>query len=273
MPFLFLLGLAFVGLASAAPAPFVLDAMAGGHAAWSLPSPPGAPTVYLTFDDGPNPEATPALLDLLRDEQVAATFFVIDRHITPGTAPIVQRMFAEGHGVALHSHTRAWAFMTPNQLAATLTSSADRIEALAGHRPCRAFRPHAGFRSGQMFEGLRRIDYTLVGWGWNLWDWKGLGARNIEAVARRLGERASAGSILVMHDGHHKHPRSDRRHTVETVRRLVPALRARGLRFGTVCEGLELASPSVLREDRTRAGLGEGNHAIGLLHPTLFHAR
>lgn len=258
MPLFFLLGLALVAWSSIAPSPFVLDAMAGKHAAWSLPSPAGAPTVYLTFDDGPNPEATPALLDLLRDEQVAATFFVIDRHVKPGTAPIIQRMFDEGHGVALHSHTRAWAFMTPTQLATTLTASADRIESLTGSRPCPAFRPHAGFRSGQMFEGLQRIDYTLVGWGWNLWDWKGVGARDIDAVAKRLGDRASAGSILVMHDGHHERPASDRRHTIDTVRRLLPVLRARGLRFGTVCEGLEL------RRDVTSDSRPRSNPAVEL---------
>lgn len=237
---LVVLGFALVGWAMAAPAPFVLDRMAGRNAAWSLPSPPGAPTVYLTFDDGPNPEATPALLDLLRDEGARATFFLIDRHVAEDSATLVRRMFDEGHGVALHSHTRAWAFMTPRQLAATLTAAADRIEQLAGHRPCPAFRPHAGFRSGEMFEGLKRIDHTLVGWGWNLWDWKGLGARDVDAVARRLGERASAGSILVLHDGHHENRGADRRHTIETVRRLLPRLRARGLALGSVCEGLLL---------------------------------
>ena len=66
----------------------------------------GPPTVYLTFDDGPNPAATPALLDVLAQEKVQATFFLIERHITDETAPIVRRMADEGHSIALHSHTR-----------------------------------------------------------------------------------------------------------------------------------------------------------------------
>ena len=57
-------------------------------------------TVYLTFDDGPNPDATPQLLDVLARHGVRATFFVIDKHLTRETAPIVRRTF-EGHAVAL----------------------------------------------------------------------------------------------------------------------------------------------------------------------------
>src|SRR5688572_33327393 len=68
------------------------------------------PTVYLTFDDGPNPAATPQLLDVLRQHDVKATFFVIDRYITAETLPILRRTFEEGHAVALHSDTRRLMF-------------------------------------------------------------------------------------------------------------------------------------------------------------------
>ena len=57
----------------------------------------GPPTIYLTYDDGPNPTATPALLDVLAAEDVHATFFLIERHITAETEPIVRRIAAEGH--------------------------------------------------------------------------------------------------------------------------------------------------------------------------------
>ena len=66
--------------------------------------------------------------------------------------------------MALHSDTRALMIKSPEGLAAILTRNADRIEQLAGTRPCRLFRPHAGWRSGAMYEGLRTIDHTLVGW-------------------------------------------------------------------------------------------------------------
>ena len=163
-------GLGLMSLGHVAPFPFLLDSMAPAPVLWSMPSDPDAPTVYLTFDDGPNPTATPQLLVVLAKEEAAATFFIIDRHLNAETAPIVRRMFDEGHAVALHSHTRALMMMQPDEVAATLTAAADRIESLAGGRPCRAFRPHGGSRSSQMYRGLAQIDYALVGWGWSLWD-------------------------------------------------------------------------------------------------------
>src|SRR6185436_5040101 len=87
------------------PAPFLLDAMAGTRGVWHMPR-TTPPTIYLTYDDGPNPSTTPALLDALAREGARATFFLIDAHVTDETAPIIRRMFADGHAVALHSGNR-----------------------------------------------------------------------------------------------------------------------------------------------------------------------
>jgi peptidoglycan-N-acetylglucosamine deacetylase len=176
----------------------------------------------LTFDDGPNPTATPELLDVLRDGAARATFFVIDAHLTEDTAPIVRRMFAEGHGVGLHSDTRTLMVRTPSALATLLTRHADRIEQLAGARSCRLFRPHAGWRSGSMYEGLKRIDHRLVGWSWGSWD---IGRRrDTGQLARSFINRASPGDIVVMHDGHHVNPAADRRYAIEATRQVIAAL-------------------------------------------------
>ena len=227
--------LGVIVLAHVAPAPFLLDAMAGDRAVWHMPR--GAPpTVYLTYDDGPNPSTTPKLLDVLARERVLATFFLIDRHLTEQTAPIVRRIFAEGHAVALHSASRRYMLLDAAALASTLTAAADRIEAMAGTRPCRAFRPHAGWRNGEMYAGLRRIDYRLVGWGWMLWDWNWFRRRTADSIVKRVSRRASAGDIIVMHDGDESAPFKDQAQTVEATARLIPLLRARGFEFGTVCQ-------------------------------------
>ena len=169
-------------------------------------------------------------------EGAHATFFLIDRHVTEETAPIIQRIFAEGHAVALHSVTRGHMLMSPSELARMLGAAADRIEALAGLRPCRAFRPHAGWRSGQMYVGLRQIDYKLVGCGWMLWDVDWFRPRTADRIVARIVGHAGAGDIIVMHDGDESAPRKDQRQTVDATARLIPALRARGLDFGTVCQ-------------------------------------
>jgi peptidoglycan-N-acetylglucosamine deacetylase len=223
-----------VVLSHTAPAPFLFDVIAGDRAVWHMPK-RSTPTVYLTFDDGPNPTTTPDLLDVLAREHVHATFFLIDRHITDRTAPLVRRMFDDGHAVAIHSHTRKYMLMSPDDFARTVTAAAEHIEQVTGHIPCAAFRPHAGWRSWQMYSGLRTIDYRMVGWSWMLWDWNWFRKRTADSVLNRVRDRISDGDIVVMHDGDESAPFADQHHTVEAIARLIPVLRARGLAFGTIC--------------------------------------
>jgi peptidoglycan-N-acetylglucosamine deacetylase len=228
------IGAAIVALAHTAPAPFILDAMAGDRAIWHMPR--GEPLrVYLTYDDGPNPTTTPDLLDLLQREDVRATFFLIPQHVTGETAPIVRRMFAEGHAVALHSARKSEMLKTPAAMASTLTAAADRIEALAGSRPCRAFRPRGGWRSQSLYAALHQVDFALVGWGWKLWDVELFRPRTADRIVSRLENRIRSGDIIVMHDGSDAAPRRDMGQAVEATRRLIPLLRARGFIFDSVC--------------------------------------
>jgi chitooligosaccharide deacetylase len=230
-----LAGFAAVAMAHMAPFPFLLEYMSPGRSLWQGPPNPGPPRVFLTYDDGPNPTATPGLLDVLAETGVQATFFIIPKHVTPETAPIVRRAIDEGHGVAMHASTRALMLESPAEMAAWLDGEAGRIEQLVGARPCPLFRPHAGWRGGAMYEGLDRASYRLAGWGFSLWDFNWWRAPKPGALAERLARRASDGSIVVMHDGHHENPRADRQRTVEATRALVPKLRARGFTFATLC--------------------------------------
>ena len=219
-------------LAHFAPFPFLLDVT--DDTLWRMPR-EGAPTVYLTFDDGPNPAATPKLLDVLARHGVNATFFVIDKHITAATAPIVRRTFEDGHAVALHWHSRTLMFYHPSWVATTLQEAAARLEVLTGHQACRAFRPHAGNRSVPMIMGAARAGYVIVGWGWMLWDFNWFRARNADDLVPRLVNHVSPGDIIVIHDGHHVDPQANRDYAIETVDRLIPELRARGFAFGVIC--------------------------------------
>jgi chitooligosaccharide deacetylase len=223
-------------LAHTAPFPFLLEYIGPGRSIWHMPRSDGTPTIYLTYDDGPNPSATPALLDVLAREGVPATFFLIPKHVTPGTAAIVRRIAAEGHALALHSHTRALMLLRPADLAARLTGEADRLGRIAGQSPCPLFRPHAGWRGGPMYEGLDRAGLRLTGWSVGMWDWNWWRPTRPERLARRLADRASDGDIVVMHDGHHENPRADRRRTVDATAELIARLKARGFAFGRLCE-------------------------------------
>ena len=218
-------------LTHTAPAPGLFDLAAGPRAIWHMPR-TSPPTVYLTYDDGPNGSTTPMLLDVLAREHVRATFFLVDREITDRTVPLVARMFAEGHAVALHSDSRLDLLMSPAAFARKLTTTADCIEGLTGHRrSAGSVRTQAGVRR-RCTPVWQRIDYRLIGWGWMRWDWNWYRQRTAEATVARVMARIQPGDIVVMHDGNVYNPSESQRHTVEATARLIPLLRAKGYAFG-----------------------------------------
>src|SRR5262245_38733670 len=127
-----LAGFAAVALAHTAPFPFLLEYMGPGRSMWQGPPGDGGPALLLTYDDGPNPNATPSLLDALSAEGAQATFFLIPDHVTPETAPIVRRAIDEGHAVAMHSNTRKLMLKSPRELAEWLDRESSEIEQLTG---------------------------------------------------------------------------------------------------------------------------------------------
>ena len=86
-----------------------------------------------------------------------------------------------------------------------------------------------------MLEGLKRIDYQLVGWGFMLWDFDFFRPRSARIVPR-LVQRASPGDIIVIHDGDHVNPQADRQYAIDVTRALIPALRQKGFRFAAICD-------------------------------------
>jgi peptidoglycan/xylan/chitin deacetylase (PgdA/CDA1 family) len=231
--------LAVVGLlalAHTAPFPFLLETGDRGLTVWRMPVSGSEKTIYLTFDDGPIPTATPDLLHLLKEKNVKATFFIIDEYVNAETAPIVRRMFEEGHSVGQHTGRRWLLMRSPAHVANFLRVSADKVERLTGRRPCRLFRPHAGWRSFAMFRGVARAGYRIIGWSWRSWDWVGFRERTAPRVAAQVIANAGPGKIVVIHDGHHQNPRANRQYAIEAAGRIIDELKARGYTFGTLCE-------------------------------------
>ncbi|HEX9945672.1 MAG TPA: polysaccharide deacetylase family protein [Thermoanaerobaculia bacterium] len=154
--------------------------------------------VSLTFDDGPDPEVTPRVLDLLDRAGARGTFFCIGRRAEahPGlTAEIARR----GHRVENHSHTHPHLFAC--YLGAGLRREVERaqdvLEAAAGRRP-RLFRAPAGLRNPLLDRVLHRSGLRLVSWTRRGFDAVG---RDPAAIARRLLRGLSPGDILLLHDG------------------------------------------------------------------------
>ena len=86
-----------------------------------------------------------------------------------------------------------------------------------------------------MIKGASRADHKVVGWSWMTWDWVGFRKRTAERVARQVIAHAAPGKIIVIHDGHHRNPRAERRYAIDATRRVIDELGRRGYTFGTLC--------------------------------------
>ncbi|MEO8562725.1 MAG: polysaccharide deacetylase family protein [bacterium] len=228
-----MIGAAAAGLAAAGLA---------AHGAWHRNSfvfgpvvthlPGDEPVVSLTFDDGPNPQATPRILDALRRAGVSATFFVLGRHVERWPE-LVRRMAVEGHQIGNHGYFhRKLHRRTPAYVRDDITRGTESIVRASGVRP-RHFRAPHGFRSPWVTPIAASLGQRTVGWSLGVWDSDKPG---VEAIATRSIEGMRAGSILLLHDGDGYDPAGDRSQTVEALPIIIDGLRGRGFRFTTLPE-------------------------------------
>ncbi|HET7456088.1 MAG TPA: polysaccharide deacetylase family protein [Gemmatimonadaceae bacterium] len=202
-----------------------------GRVLSELPEPAGgAPTVALTFDDGPNPEATPRILDALGEAGVPATFFVLGRH-AERWPELVARAVAEGHEVANHGYFhRKLHDRSPGYVRRDLSLGTTALDRAAGVR-ARFFRAPHGFRSPWVTSIARSLGQRTVGWTLGVWD----SARpGVDAIVRRTVDGARARAILLLHDGDGYDPAGDRLQTAAALPRIVAELRDRGFTFAAL---------------------------------------
>ncbi len=229
-----MIGIAAAGLAAAGFA---------AHGTWHRNSwvfgpvlnrlPAASQAVSITFDDGPNPDATPLILDVLRDEGVHATFFVLGRHAEQWPA-LVRRVVDEGHQLGNHGYWhRKLHRRTPAYVREDLSRGTDAImHASGGVRP-RVFRAPHGFRNPWVTPIAASLGQRTIGWSLGVWDSARPGA---DEIARRALDGLHAGSILLLHDGDGYDPAGDRLQTAQALPTIIRGLRERGLHFSTLPE-------------------------------------
>jgi peptidoglycan/xylan/chitin deacetylase (PgdA/CDA1 family) len=192
--------------------------------------PTGGRAVSLTFDDGPNPEATPRILDVLAREGVRATFFVLGRH-AERWPELVRRAADEGHQIGNHGyHHRKLHIRTPAYIREDLELGTDRIQRASGQRP-RVFRAPHGFRNPWVTPSARSLGQRTIGWSLGVWDSARPGA---DVITRLTVDGARPGSILLLHDGDGYDPAGDRTQTADALPEIVARLRAAGYEFATL---------------------------------------
>jgi peptidoglycan-N-acetylglucosamine deacetylase len=160
-----------------------------------LPAP--SRSVSLTFDDGPHPEGTPAVLDALGEAGVTATFFVLGEAARRHRG-LVATILAAGHEIALHGDRHLTHALTPPwSVASDLERGRAEVEQEAG-RPISAVRAPHGAASLATLAHARRHELTVAGWTRWGWDWSARAtAVSIAAAATRSLE---GGEVILLHD-------------------------------------------------------------------------
>ncbi|MGA6981989.1 MAG: polysaccharide deacetylase family protein [Candidatus Sulfotelmatobacter sp.] len=183
----------------------------------------GAGCVALTFDDGPDPVDTPKLLDLLREKDVKATFFVVGKRADQ-YPEIVRRAWTEGHLIANHtwSHYSLFCFLMPGRLRAEIDRCTESIRRTCGSRP-RFFRSPVGLRHPLLAPYLEDAGLEYVSWTIRTRDTL---TANSSILARRI-LKAASGDIILLHD----HLPGGADAMLEVLPRVIDELRERGLEF------------------------------------------
>jgi len=196
--------------------------------------------IALTFDDGPSPEWTPKILDILKEKNVRSTFFIIGEN-GAANPKLVQRVLAEGHDIGNHTFTHPNIGEVSDSVAGVEINATQRlIEALTG-RSTRLFRPpyfgDAEPSTAQEIGPLQvaeRLGYITVGLKVDPDDWM---KPTADQIVQRIVEQATdidpekRGEIVLLHDAG-----GDRTTTVEALPRIIDELRSRGFELVTVSD-------------------------------------
>lgn len=176
--------------------------------------------IAITFDDGPLLQHTPAILDILQQEQVPAAFFCIGRRIA-GQEQLLQRMDAEGHIIGNHSFSHHFWFdmFGPGKMLAELRQVDSIVEKVTGKRP-RLFRPPYGVTNPNLRRAVEKGNYTPVGWNIRSMDTV---TGEKDQLLQRIKPAVRPGAILLLHDSMEV--------TLQALPELIAFLRGEGYRI------------------------------------------
>lgn len=191
------------------------------------------PQVALTFDDGPDPEITPAVLDILAEYQARATFFVIGRYLDRYPA-LGERLHREGHELGNHSwqHSPFQNFYSASGHGVEIDRCAQLIKSVTHSRQEPLYRPPVGLKSPAMARAAHKRKLKVVAWSIHSRDTM---TRDAHAVAGGVSRRSQPGDIVLLHDGHDREQRH-RPLILQALPLLLQGLRERGLSSVTVSE-------------------------------------
>ncbi len=189
---------------------------------------PGKCRVALTFDDGPDPKLTTRILDILKENGVRATFFVVGKNAERYPA-LIDRIIAEGHEIGNHTYSHKYLGKAGARLTEKEISECDARIFEHSEYCTKFFRPPGGIMNAEISNVCSAYGYDVLLWSIDTMDWSG---RSADGICREIFNNISDGSVILMHDG-------VRGHTAEALESVIPGLRAKGYEFVTASELLE----------------------------------
>lgn len=191
--------------------------------------------VAITFDDGPSMEFTPAILDILAEYNVPATFFMVGSHVEK-YPEIARRIVEEGHAVGNHTHNhRNLPTLSTVDLQKELMEATAVITEVTGEYP-RFVRPPRGMYDGRFRRMAKLMGQEIVLWSISTRDWRyGVTASYIE---RLVESKVRGGDIILFHDSGAllRNEGGDRRATVMALPKVIEIIRAKGLEIVPLAE-------------------------------------
>lgn len=201
-----------------------------------LPPTAAAGQIAITIDDGPDPEVTPAVLDLLDHCDARANFFCIGA-MAQRYPELCRDIVRRGHAVENHSqhHYHHFAVLGPRRMAREIATGQDSLVAVTGQRPC-FFRPTAGLRSPFLEPILARHGLYLASWTRRGYDTRN---RDADDVVRRLTTDLAGGDILLLHDGNAARTAAGQPVILDALPRVLDRAAAKGLNTITLRSTLD----------------------------------
>lgn len=190
--------------------------------------------IALTFDDGPHPTYTNQILDILKEYDVKATFFVLGK-FAEAYPDIIIRQWQEGHEIGNHTYSHVDAKRVSKKvLYDEYKKTQEIIENLINHQP-RLFRPPYGSFDSQALDIMEMHDSIIVLWSAHQ-DSKDWSNPDVEEIVNTTLSNIRNGDIILFHD----YVYYDESSTVEALKEIIPELKSRGYRFVTISELLNL---------------------------------
>jgi peptidoglycan/xylan/chitin deacetylase (PgdA/CDA1 family) len=206
------------------------------------PSPPKAatyaqvrvdqPYIAMTFDDGPSAENTPRLLEMLKQRNIKATFFLIGQNAA-ANPDLVRRILADGNEVGNHSWTHPQlSKLSDERVTAEITKTQDAIKDASGYSPTLLRPPYGAITPRQREWIENQFGLNVILWSVDPFDWKRPGA---SVITQRILSQARPGSIILSHDIH--------KQTIDAMPATLDGLIAKGYKFATVSQLIAMNKP------------------------------